>query len=364
MFHPATTPAPEINALPIASLTFVGETAAAPSPWAARDFNVVSPNYQPTGDPLGAEARCLLLPVRPQKTRLPAAAGEGELHSTTKWLGVPSADAKLLSVGELQYPCRHLGRWGVTMEAFVAPSQLLKDLECVLKFYKTCGVKEASSALIVLMAESGGSMYQLPFEILGNRKFAYSAAKVAYVDQVGSFLCHQGKFDLRRFVLFEVVVFYASRVALRKSSCSLMVLHSVEFAHQNWSAYRPEGETEGCVILSAVFVSDLSAGDFPSPPRDVWASSPSLQVHTLLPTILKNFTFPSADHLYLDQLKLSFIYVQEWPGSVSCAFMMDVYRNTRVILQPRLMVAVAECLAPTLPDAALHHSEHGSSNDP
>lgn len=80
------------------------EKVAPPPQEAARDFNGVSLDYQPTVVSLGADGSCLWPPVRLQKSRLPAAAGETELHSTTQWLGVPSSDAPAALYGPSVVP--------------------------------------------------------------------------------------------------------------------------------------------------------------------------------------------------------------------------------------------------------------------
>lgn len=84
-------------------------------------------------------------------------------------------------------------------------------------------------------------------------------------------------------------VYSKPRVAWQKSSCSLMRLHSIGFAHQDWPSCRRKDEADDRIIRSAAFASGLCPMDFPVLPLDVMEAFPSLRVHPLL--------FPTMNHL-------------------------------------------------------------------
>ena len=126
------------------------------------------------------------------------------------------------------------------------------------------------------MAEGADVGYQLPDELPGDRTFAYSVAGVIYVDRMGALLVGSAQGDPRRFVLSGVAGMYVSprpyaftkrHVALYKSSCSLVRLYAVGFAHHDWAAYRGEREADGRVVPSAVLASGLAVRDFSALPR-------------------------------------------------------------------------------------------------
>ena len=182
--------------------------------------------------------------------------GEGESPSATRWLGVVGRGSAPLR-RRAAVPLATTSRSGVTVEEVAFCAWLRLDLARVFKIYEAGGVLEASSSLHRFMAECGGSRYQLPDELARDRTFAYSIAGVLYVDQMGSFLSDAGQADPRRFVLPEVAGIYVSPrpyafsrpwVAVQKSSCSLMPLHAVGFAHNDWSAHRREEEADGSVF--------------------------------------------------------------------------------------------------------------------
>lgn len=184
----------------------------------------------------------------------------------------------------------------------------------MLKGCKAGGVEDAPSALSRVMAQGAGSGLQLPDGLPSDCTFAFNMAEVENVDWMGSFLSGPGRDASRRLVLPEVARLYVTpvstsssnpRVALQKSSCSLMRLHSVGFAHYDWSGYRLENEASG-----------LSAGYFPPLPSIVRDRLPSVGIHPLLPPVLKHFWFICADLPHPTYSRLAVNYECEWAWSV------------------------------------------------
>ena len=255
----------------------------------------------------------------------------------------------------------------------ISSAWLRPDLARVYKVYKAGGSEEASSDLCRLIAEGAGVGYKLPDELPADRTFAYSVAEVIYVDHMGALMVRSAQVDPRCFVLSGVAGLYVMprpyafttpHVALQKSSCSLMRLYAVGFAHHDWVAYRGENEADGRVVPSAALASSLAVRDFAVLPAGVRESFPFLGVHPLLPPILKHHGIACADRQYPAHSRLAFNYEREWAWSVCCAFMSEVCMNRRAFVQPKPTVAFVRRVASGLPDVALHPSEHSSAHVP
>ena len=123
------------------------------------------------------------------------------------------------------------------------------------------------SGLERLMAEGDGVGYQLPDDLPGDRKFAFSVAEAEFVERMGAFLSSPGQEGPPRFILSEVAELYVlprpylyskPRILLQKSACALMRLHAIAMAHNDWAAYRREDEKDDRVIRSSAFASTQS----------------------------------------------------------------------------------------------------------
>ena len=179
------------------------------------------------------------------------------------------------------------------------------------------------------------------------------------------------KYDLKSFVLSEIPGLYVSprpfpysnaRVSLQKSASSLMPLHAVAVAHQDWAAYRGPVEADDRVFRSSSFVGGLTPGDFPSLPNAVMGSFPSMGIHPLRPFILKHFGYPCADTRHPGRALLQHNCDREWAWSISKAFMCEVSINRRVLVQPPRLLAYLERTIERLPNLRLHPFERNSSH--
>ena len=203
-FPPATAPIPTVNVRPANRAAAACDAAPMPAAEAERGLYGAFPAYQPTVGSLGDDDSCRWPQMEVELTRPPTEAGEGQSYSVTQWLGSPSAEPPLLFVHELQYPWRCWDRSGVTVEEVIYRVCLCLSLSCMLKVYEASGVGETSSALSRLMAEGGGSGFQLPNELQGDCIFAYTIAEAEYVHRMGLFLSGPGQYNSRRFVLSDL----------------------------------------------------------------------------------------------------------------------------------------------------------------
>ena len=217
--------------------------------------------------------------------------------------------------------------------------------------------KEASS--LSLLAEGQGSPYQVPNEVPGDRTFAFSPAEAPYMDGMASALFCRVQRGLGPFVLSVIAGLYVSprlyayckaRVSLQKSASSLMRLHSIAVAHHDWAAYRGPDEADNRVFRSPAFVGGLTPGDLSSLPNAIIGSFPYLDIHPLLPFILKHFGYACADAHHPARALLQHNCEREWAWFVCNAFMSEVSINRRVFVQPPKVLAYLESVIVGLPN--------------
>ena len=325
--------------------------------------------YQPVAGSYGACGSC----------RCPGPAVEGSERgrdgekegavSVTRWFGKPWEGSVPLPLSRLRYPWSLHARIDVTVSKLLTRACLRPDLLRLRRVHEAGLVDEAASSLRRLLSEGEGNAYQVPDEIPGDWKFAFSPAEVEYVDRMASALFGRAQYDLKPFVLSEISGLYFSprpfpyskaRVSLQKSASSLMRLHAVAVAHNDWAAYRGPDEADDRVFRSSSFVGGLTPGDFPALLNAVIGSFPSLGIHPLLPFILKHFGYACADPCHPGRALLQHNCDREWAWSISSAFMCEISVNRRVFVQPSRLLAYLEWTIAGLPNLRLHPLERNS----